>query len=85
MTYLWFKIFNLAEFEATGLVSKAYTLDLEGVGLKTVLVTKGNSVSMSYEGVFLPLEMSGENPFEFDSHAIFKDGSDDVYLGLPVT
>lgn len=85
MNFLWFKIFNRIDFEAEGLVSKEYTLELENIGEKKILVTQGNYLSISYEGVFLSLNMSEENPFKFDSHAIFIDtATDDVYLGLPI-
>lgn len=85
MNYNWFKIFNLTEFNATGLVSRKYTLNLEGIGEKTILVTKGVAVGMTYEDVFLSLELNDKNPFEFEGHAIYVDSeSNDVYLGLPV-
>lgn len=83
MTYKWFKIFNLAVFEALGLVSKEYILNLSGIGQKSILVFKGNEVSIQYEGVTLPIQLNGKNPFEFDSHAVYLDtDTDDVYLGI---
>lgn len=84
MEYTWFKIFNKTEFEALGLVSKTYTLNLDGVGEKEILVTKGVAIGMLYEGVFLSLELGDENPFEFEDHAIYLDASNDVYLGIAV-
>lgn len=84
MIYKWFKIFNTAEFDALDLVSKTYTFILEGVGQKDILVTKGVTYGMTYEGVFLSLNMIDHNPFEFDGHAIFIDGDDNVYLGIEV-
>lgn len=82
MTYLWFKIFNIDDFAALGLVSRTYTLDLEGVGQKDILVTKGVNYGLTYEGVFLSLEMSDLNPFPFDGHAIYVDSHNNVYLGI---
>ena len=84
MIYKWFKIFNTAEFDALDLVSKTYTFILEGVGQKDILVTKGVTYGMTYDGVFLSLNMIDQNPFEFDGHAIFIDGDDNVYLGIEV-
>lgn len=84
MEYTWFKIFNLTEFNALGLVSKTYTLNLDGIGDKEILVTKGNVVAINYEGVFLSLQLNDLNPFPFDGHAIYIDGSNDVYLGIEV-
>lgn len=83
MQYTWFKIFNRTEFEALGLVSKKYTLNLEGLGQKEILVTKGNLVGMLYEGIYLALDLNG-NPFAMDDHAIYQDANNDVYLGIAV-
>jgi hypothetical protein len=89
MTFTWFKIFNLTEFEALGLVSRTYTQVLEGIGQKDVLVTKGECVSILYEGIFLPLQLNDINPFIKNAddetevaHAIYIDANDDVYLGI---
>lgn len=84
MTYNWFLIFNKTTFDALGLVSKNYTLNLENIGQKDILVTKGITYGMTYEGVFLSLEMTDLNPFPFDGHAIYVDASDNVYLGIEV-
>jgi hypothetical protein len=85
MTYTWYKIFNLTEFEDLGLVSKAYTLNLSGIGQKSILVFKGNEVSVQYEGVTLPIQLNTKNPFEFDGHAVYLDtDTDDVYLGIAI-
>lgn len=85
MIYTWYKIFNLTAFNALDLVSKAYTLDLEDLGQKTILVTKGNLVSITYEGIFLSINLNGHNPFEFDGHAVYLHAdTQDVYLGIAV-
>lgn len=82
--YNWFKIFNTADFDATGLVSRTYTLNLEGVGQKDILVTKGAGYGLTYEGVFLSVGLNGANPFEFEGLAAYKSTSNDVYLGIAV-
>ncbi len=82
--YDWYKIFNLTDFEALGLVSRTYEFFLENVGQKTVLVTKGNLVSMTYGGVMLPVQFDDKNPFEFEHRAVYIDDSNDVYLGIEV-
>lgn len=84
MTYTWFKIFNTADFDATGLTSKTYTLNLEGIGEKDILVTKGVGYGITYEDIFLSLNLNDENPFAFEGHAIYVDANDDVYLGIEV-
>lgn len=83
MQYNWFKIFNRTEFEALGLVSRTYTLNLQGIGQKEILVTKAATLSMVYDDVFLSLDLS-DNPFEFESLAIYQDAVNDVYLGVAV-
>lgn len=82
--YNWYQIFNLTEFEALDLVSKEYEVTLEDVGLTTVLVTKGNLVSMTYDGVMLSLNINDRNPFEFDGHACYVDSNNDVFLGIEI-
>ena len=84
MQYNWFKVFNRTEFEALGLVSRTYTLNLQGVGQKEILVTKGATIGMVYDDIFLSLELGDNNPFEFEDHALYVDGLDDVYIGVPV-
>lgn len=84
MIFKWFKIFNKDEFEATGLTSRKYTYDLDGIGLKDILVTKGITYGMTYEGVFLSVEMLDFNPFVFEGHAVHIKENNDVYLGIEV-
>lgn len=83
MNYKWYKIFNKTEFLALGLASKTYTLSLEDIGEKDILVTRGNVIGILYEDIFLALDI-GENPFEFENHAIYIDSASDVYLGIGV-
>lgn len=80
--YTWYKIFNLTEFEALGLVSREYEYLVENLGLKTFLVTKGNLVSITYEGVMVSLNLNGNNPFYFDGHGIYLNASNDVFFGI---
>jgi len=84
MIYDWYKIFNLDEFNALGLVSKTYTLNLEDIGEQEILVTKGNLVSLEYNDVFLSLNLNGYNPFEMDGYACYIKENNDVYLGILV-
>lgn len=90
MLFTWFKIFNLTEFNALDLPSKTYTVILEAIGQKDILVTKGELVSITYEGVFLPSMLNGINPYikkgeteDELNYAIYLDtDSQDVYLGI---
>lgn len=83
--FVWYRLFNLPEFIATGLVSRTLTLFLEGgPGEKNILITKGNAVSITYEDTFLPVEFAGQNPFITAPYAVYKDGNDDVWLGIEI-
>ncbi len=82
MIYDWYKIINLAEFEALDLVSRNLELILGNIGLANVLVTKGNMVSILYNGIFLSIGLNDESPFEFEGHAVYLDANDDVWLGI---
>lgn len=82
MTYDVFKIINLDEFNALDLVSRNVSGLFGELGFKEVLVTKGNMVSILYEGVFLSINLNDKNPFEFDGHSIFLDPNNDLWLGI---
>ena len=80
--YKWFKIFNHTDFVDSGLVSVTYSPELEDIGVKEFLVTKGNLTSVTHEGIILPILLNDKNPFEFESNAIYKDPETaDVYWG----
>lgn len=81
----FYKIVNKAEFEAEGLKSRNYTVILEGLGQKTVLVTKQMLFCLVYDGAVLPVNLDGApNPFEFEGYASYIDDAGDVWLGVPV-
>ncbi len=82
MSFDWYKVINRAEFLETGLASREVTLVLEGVGLRTVLVTVGRNFSLVYDGVMLSLGVTEANPFSFDGYAIYVDSNEDVWLGI---
>ena len=84
MTYEWFYIFNTDDFTELDLVSKVYQLDLEGRGLVDVLVTLGETFGITYEGVFLPLNLNGVNPFEFEDMACYVDADNNVFMGFVI-
>lgn len=84
MIFRWFKIFNKLEFDAIGTPSRTYVLELEEYGQKNILVTKGITYGITYEGVFLSLKLNDENPFIFEGYAIYEDLANNVYLGIEV-
>lgn len=84
MSFNWYKIINRAEFEATGLVSREVEVILDGIGLKTILVTKGRLYSITYDGIMLSIGVTAENPFVFEGHAVYLDSNDDIWLGIEI-
>jgi hypothetical protein len=57
-------------------------LNLEGFGLKTVLVTSGNFVGVTVDDVFLPVDLNSKNPFRIGERAVFVDSNDDIWYGV---
>lgn len=82
MTFDWYKIANLVEFQESGLVSKSVNVTLQGVGAKAFLLTKGNMVSLTVDGVMLSLDVMDENPFVFQERALYLDANDDLWYGI---
>lgn len=82
MNYFWYLICNRAEFEALNLYSKTYVLDLESLGQKSILVTKGNILSIIYNGILLPVQLNSKNPFQFEGLAVYEAESGNIYLGI---
>lgn len=82
MIYDWYKIFNLTAFNALDLVSRTYSFNLADIGIREVMVTKGDTVGVLYEGIFLSIGLNDKNPFEFDLHAVYLDANNDVWLGV---
>lgn len=80
--YNWFNIFNKTDFEALGLPSREYTFNLQGIGLKTILATKGEGVSVLVDGVFLKINLNDRNPFKMDSRAVYLDADNNVWVGF---
>lgn len=79
----WYKIINKPEWESLDLVQQEIVVDLEDIGERTILVTKGNYLSFLYDEVLLTLNMNGENPFAFgEDYLIYLDEDDDVWLGI---
>jgi hypothetical protein len=81
-TLKWYNIINLDTFEATGLVSRTVQVVIGTLGLKDVLVTKGNKVSLLYDDTFLSIDLNDKNPFEQDNRLVYLDDNNDIWLGL---
>lgn len=80
--YIFYKIFHLQDFIDSGLVSRTIEVELEDIGLKEIMITRGNLISILYEGVFLSLDLNDKIPFEFEDYAIYEHTDGYVYLGI---
>jgi hypothetical protein len=78
----WYRLFNLDDFEDTGLPSYEFTVELTGIGVKEVLITKGNSTSITYGDTMLTINLNNKNPFRYGERAVFLDDNSDVWLGI---
>lgn len=78
----WYRLFNQADFLAQDLVSFEGSIDLEGLGKESFLITKGNTVSVTFGDVMLSINMNNKNPFRFGERAIYLDANADVWLGI---
>lgn len=77
-----YKLFNRTEFEALGIPSRTLRVNLEGVGVKEVLITRGNELAILYEGEFLVANFAGKNPYAKNGVAIWEDENHDIWLGV---
>lgn len=84
MEFNWFILFNRTFFEETGLVSRIMTATFEGIGEKDILITQGNELAITYEGVFLPVSFTDKNPFVKDDLAVFQDSNANIWLGVKI-
>lgn len=82
MSVNWYKLFNVTEFLAEGLVSRTLVLELEGIGTQTFEIFRGNYVSVLYADTFLPIELLDQNPYAREGYAVYKDTADDVWIGI---
>lgn len=85
MTYDWYKVANKQDFEDDGFYQTEFRVSLEGLGIKDVIITRGNETSIYIDEVFLPVNFLGNNPFTTDNMAIYLDeATDDIYVGYEV-
>ncbi len=82
ISYDWYYLFNLQTFIDAAIVSRSLVVNLPLVGLKTILITSGDTYCITVDGVILSIGLNNKNPFEFDSHAVYFDADKGVWLGL---
>ncbi len=81
-SYKWYYVMNTSDLRTSDLGSRTYTLVLDGIGQKDILVTLGSLLGITYDGIFLTVNLNEKNPFKFDSHAIYIDELNQVWLGF---
>lgn len=77
----WYNIYNKTDFEDANLVSRELTKTLGELGEKTILLTKGNGIGITIDGVFLVLELNDKNPFKSGDWLAYVDEDDEIWLG----
>lgn len=80
--FSWYILFNKAAFIEKGIVSFDGEVNIEGVGIKTFLVTQGNTTSIVYDDVFLSIDLNQKNPFRLGNYAVWQDTLNNIWLGL---
>lgn len=84
MNFDWYQIFNLDDFEDTGLVSRTFSVDLEGRGDTEVTVYRGVGYSVRWDDHYLPIEFQDHNPYVLDGAAVYVDDDANVFIGFEV-
>lgn len=79
----WYKIVNLNDFLALGLVSRVYSINFT-FGAADVMICQGGSTNIFFDDVFLTLNLNGQNPYIFDNHLGYVDDNSDIWLGVYV-
>ncbi len=78
----WFNIINYDDFTAEDLVSKKLEFDMGSLGVREILVTKGETVGILFDGVFISTFLNNTNPSAFSNLLVFVDDNDDIWLGV---
>jgi len=82
MNFDWFKLFKIDEFLDENLVSRNQRVFLEGYSFKDILLTVGNHLSISVDGVFLPCNAVVSNPYYREGFSVFIDAENFLWLGI---
>lgn len=75
-------MFNHDEFLEQEVPSIEVTVALTGIGLRDVLVTRGDYTSIVYDDTMLTIGLNDKNPFRYGEYAVWKDDNEDVWLGV---
>lgn len=78
----WFKLFNADAFMAEELTSRNLVAVLQDVGTENVLISRGNLLSITFRGVYMPISLLDINPSYAEDYGVLKDSNGDVWLGI---
>lgn len=85
MNVNWYNLFSKPDFEATGLVQRIINASLNEIGDKEIIISKGNLLTVLYDGVLLPVNFQDQNPFTpDDTHYVYIDDDQNVWLGVAI-
>lgn len=85
MDYDWYKIANLDEFDEADLPSRTIIAELEDLGTKEILLTRGELYSVVFDEQFMPIGLSDKNPFIQGEWAVYQDQGRNVWIGKMVS
>lgn len=80
--YDWYRLFNVDDFLATELVSRQLVEVLQDRGRQTFLISRGNLLSITWQGVFLPLEFLDTNPYVDEGMASYVAADRWAWVGF---
>lgn len=85
MLFNWYLIFNLEELPEE-ILSRTYRPNLAGFGIVDILVSRGELLTIYFEGVLLPIGFEGKNPFIGlgQQYAVYQDEEGNVYFGVRI-
>lgn len=78
----WFKLFNADAFMAEELASRNLVAVLQDVGTENILISRGNLLSITFRGVYMPISLLDINPSYAEDYGVLKDSNGDVWLGI---
>lgn len=84
MIFDWYKVFNADEFVALGLTSREMIVLLESIGRSSILISRGNTLSMVFKDVYLPVGNAAATPYVDGGFASYVDLDKNVWLGVEV-
>ena len=78
----WYQLFNQAEVANLPYVQGTFTL--QGYGTADVRLCRGNTLSLVFNGVYIPTRLNGRVPFvtKDGKYGAYLDANGNVWLGV---